>query len=89
MSYLQRFPSSSDDKPMDHYVWGTVEKDTNHSACNTKARLVVKEIKEVFESLPRDTIKNACTKFWSQLDAVVKLKMVILRKLLHLNPNSS
>ena len=64
-------PNSPDCNPMDYYVWGAVEKDTNRSACNTKAELVAK-IKEVFEDLPRDTVRDACARFRSRLEAVVE-----------------
>ena len=64
-------PNSPDCNPMDYYVSGAVEKDTNFSACNTKAELVAK-IKEVFEDLPRDTVRNACARFQSRREAVVE-----------------
>ena len=47
-------------------MWSAVEKASNHSADNTKAKLVTK-IKEVFEDLSRDTVRNSYTKFWSSL----------------------
>lgn len=54
---------------MDYY-WGAVEKDTNHTACNTKIQLIIR-IKEVFLALPRDTVKVACARFQSQIKAML------------------
>ena len=55
------WPTNSPDcNPMDYYVWSAVEKDTNNSACNTKAELMAK-IKEVFEDLPMDTLRDICS----------------------------
>lgn len=53
-------------------VWGgrTVEKDTNHIAYNSKAKLI-DNIKEAFEPLTKDIMKAACARFQSQIETVV------------------
>ena len=45
-------------------------KDTNHTACNTKTQLIDR-IKEAFEGLSKDTVKAACARFQSRIQAVV------------------
>ena len=45
-------PKSPDRNPMDYYVCGAVEKDTNSRASTTKAQLIDR-INFVFETLPR------------------------------------
>lgn len=43
---------------------GSVELLKDHSACNTKAQLIDR-IKEVFEALPMDTVKDTCARLQS------------------------
>ena len=64
-------PNSPDLNPMDYFVWGAVEKDTNHYASNTKAQLLDK-IKTVFEALQRETFASACSMFRSRTQAVIE-----------------
>ena len=45
------------------------EKDTNRRASTTKAQLIDR-IKVVFESLPRETVTSACSRFWSRIETV-------------------
>uniref|UniRef100_A0A8W7Q077 Tc1-like transposase DDE domain-containing protein n=1 Tax=Anopheles coluzzii TaxID=1518534 RepID=A0A8W7Q077_ANOCL len=48
------WPSSSPDlNPMDYFVWGAVERDTNRTSSNTKAQLMAKN-RSVFAALPRE-----------------------------------
>lgn len=63
-------PNSPDLNPMDYFVWGAVEKDTNRTSSNTKAQLMDK-IKTVFEALPRETVASACSRFRSRIEAVI------------------
>ncbi|KAL1117272.1 hypothetical protein AAG570_004598 [Ranatra chinensis] len=63
-------PNSPDLNPMDYFVWGAVEKDTNRSPSNTKAQLMDK-IKTVFAALPRETVASACSRFRSRIEAVI------------------
>ena len=63
-------PNSPDCNPMDYYVWGAVERDTNRTSCNTKTELV-KRVKTVFSRLSKDTVRAACGRFRKRLEAVV------------------
>lgn len=63
-------PNSPDLNPMNYFIWGAVEKDTNHCASNTKAQLMDK-IKLVFEALQRETVASACSRFRSRIEAVI------------------
>ena len=63
-------PNSSYFNPMEYYVWGTVEKDTNRHASTTKAQLIDR-IKIVFEILPTETVTSACSMFRSRIEAVI------------------
>ena len=63
-------PNSPDLSPMDYYVWGAVEKDTNRCASTTKAQLI-NRIKVVFESLPRESVTSACSRFQGPIEAVI------------------
>ena len=63
-------PNSTDLNPMDYYVWGAVEKDTNCCASTTKAQLVDR-IKAVFETLPRECVISICSRFQGQIEAVI------------------
>lgn len=63
-------PNSPDLNPMDYYVWDAVEKDTNRRASTTKAELI-NIIKAVFETLPRESVKSACSRFRGRIEAVI------------------
>jgi hypothetical protein len=63
-------PSSPDCNPMDYFVWGVAERDTNRSPHNTKESLIT-SIKEVFNNFPREDLKLACSRFRSRLEEVV------------------
>lgn len=52
--FLACILNSPDCNFMDYYMWSMVEKETNHSACNAKAKLMAL-IKVVFEDLSIDT----------------------------------
>ena len=45
-------------------------KTTNHSVGNTKTKLVTK-IKEEFEDILQDPVRNGCTKFWSHRETTL------------------
>ena len=55
---------------MDYYIRGAVVKDTNRRASTTKAQLIDR-IKVVFETLPMETVKSACSRFRSRIEAVI------------------
>ena len=63
-------PNSPDFNPMDYYVQGAVEKDTNCRASTAKAQLIDR-IKVVFETLPRETVISACSSFRGRIEAVI------------------
>uniref|UniRef100_A0A182PG36 Tc1-like transposase DDE domain-containing protein n=1 Tax=Anopheles epiroticus TaxID=199890 RepID=A0A182PG36_9DIPT len=65
-------PSSSPYlNPMDYFVWGAVERDTNRTSSNTKAELMPK-IRSVFAALPRETVARACFRFRRRVEAVIE-----------------
>jgi hypothetical protein len=64
-------PSSLDCNPLDYFVWGVAELHVNKTPHTTSDSLVQK-IKEVMGSLERDTVANACRRFWSRIKAVVE-----------------
>uniref|UniRef100_A0A4Y0BF18 Tc1-like transposase DDE domain-containing protein n=1 Tax=Anopheles funestus TaxID=62324 RepID=A0A4Y0BF18_ANOFN len=64
-------PSSPDLNPMDYFVWGAVERDTNRTSSNTKAELMAK-IRSVFAALPRETVARACSRLQRRVEAVIE-----------------
>ena len=65
-------PNSSDLNPMDYYVCGAFEKDTDRRASSTNAQLIDR-IKVVFETLHRETVTSACSRFRSKIEAVIEV----------------
>ena len=65
-----RPPNSPDHNPMDYYVWGTVEKDANRRASTTKVQLIDR-IKAAFETLPKESVASACSRFRGRIGAVI------------------
>ena len=57
-------PNSLNCSPLDYYVSGTVEWETNKSRCHTKDELKVR-ISAAFTNSNKETIKKACRRFWS------------------------
>lgn len=57
--------------PLTVIPWDTIENDTNHFARHIKAKLMAK-IKEAFKEFLKVTVKNACARFQSLLENVVK-----------------
>lgn len=49
----------------------TIEKDTNHTTCNTKVELVAK-IKMLFKDLSKDIMRNAYARFRSHHEMLVE-----------------
>ena len=60
----------SDLNPMDYYVLGADEKNANHCANTTKAQLIDR-IKAVFETILRESVTSACSRFRGQTEAVI------------------
>ena len=63
-------PSSPDLNPLDFFVWGVAERDTNRSLHNTKDSLIG-SIKEVFTNFPREELVHACSRIRSRLEEVI------------------
>lgn len=63
-------PKSLYYNPID-YVWVSVEKETNHTSCNTKSQLIDRITAGWGAVLSRDTVKFACARFQSRIEAVV------------------
>ena len=49
---------------------GDVEKDVNRHDSTTKAHLVDR-IKAVFETLPKESVTSACSRFRGRIEAVI------------------
>ena len=58
--------NSRDCNPLDYYVWGPVEWETNKTRCNTKNELKARII-AAFTNLYKKTVGNGCRRFWSHL----------------------
>jgi hypothetical protein len=56
---------------LDDFVWGISELHINKSPHNTTDSLV-QTIKEVMDSLDRDTMERACKCFWSRIKTLVE-----------------
>ncbi|QQP53588.1 Transposable element tcb2 transposase [Caligus rogercresseyi] len=66
-------PSSPDLNPLDFFVWGVAERDTNRSPHSTKQSLI-NSITEVFANFDRESVVNACSRVRSRLEEVVDAK---------------
>jgi inhibitor of nuclear factor kappa-B kinase subunit alpha len=64
-------PSSPDINPLDYFVWGVVERDTNRTPHTTLKSLKAK-IKEVMTSMNRNMVKRACGSFRKRLSTVIE-----------------
>ena len=64
-------PNSPDLNPMDYFVWGAVDRDTNRTSSNTKAELMAK-IRSVFGALPCETVARACSRFRGRVETVIE-----------------
>ena len=63
-------PSSPDLNPLDFFVWGAAERETNRSPHNTKQSLIT-SIMEVFAKFSREAVVTACSRVRSRLEEVV------------------
>ena len=63
-------PSSPDLNPLDFFVCGAAERDTNRSPHNTKQSLIT-SIMEVFANFSREAVVTACSRVRSRLEEVV------------------
>ncbi|QQP52144.1 Transposable element tcb2 transposase [Caligus rogercresseyi] len=71
-------PSSPDLNPLDFFVWGVAERDTNRSPHSTKQSLI-NSITEVFANFDRESVVNACSRVRSRLEEVVDAKGDFIR----------
>ena len=65
--------SSPDLNPLDFFVCGVAERDTNRSPHNTKQSLI-NPIMEVFANFDREAVVTACRRVRSRLEEVVDPK---------------
>ena len=70
--------SSPDPNPLDFFVWGVAERDTNRSPHNNKQSLI-DPIMEVFANFDRESVINACSRVRSRLEEVVEAKGDFIR----------
>ena len=49
---------------------GTLLRDANRCATTTKAQLI-NRIKAVFETIPRESVTSACSRFRGRIEAVI------------------
>jgi inhibitor of nuclear factor kappa-B kinase subunit alpha len=66
-------PSSPDLNPLDYYVWGVVERETNKHAHNTKDSLKA-AIGDIMANINKDHLINACSRFRSRIEAVIEVE---------------
>ena len=70
-------PSSPDLNPMDYYVWGVVEKETNKRPHSTKESLKA-TILHVMGILQEEPLILACSRFRNRLEAVIEAEGVFI-----------
>ncbi|QQP36462.1 Uncharacterized protein FKW44_021579, partial [Caligus rogercresseyi] len=58
--------------PLDYYVWGVLERESNKRAHNSVVSLKV-SIVEAVASMTMEHLVNACTRFRSRLEAVIEV----------------
>lgn len=63
-------PSSPDLNPMDYYMWGVVERETNKHPHNNLDSLR-QSITDVMTNMDRNQVTKACRRFRSRIEAVV------------------
>ncbi|QQP34905.1 Uncharacterized protein FKW44_022953, partial [Caligus rogercresseyi] len=64
-------PSSPDCKPLDYYVWGVLERESNKRAHNSVVSLKA-FITVAVANMNRKHLVNACARFQSRLEAVIE-----------------
>ena len=62
-------PNLPDWNPLDYYVWGEVEGETNKTLSNTLDKLKARTTAAIF-NLNKETVGNACRKFRNRQEAV-------------------
>jgi len=64
-------PSSPDLNPLDYYVWGILERESNKHAHNTVDSLRT-AILEAVANMDKEFLIKACARFRARLEAVVE-----------------
>ena len=63
-------PSSPDANPLDYYVWGVVERETNKHPHNTITSLT-EAITTVMTNMDKEHLIRACSRFRQRIEAVI------------------
>jgi len=63
-------PSSPDLNPLDFYVWGVVERDSNSHSHNTITALK-SAIVDAMANIPKTHLITACSRFRRRVEAVI------------------
>ena len=66
-------PSSPDLNPLDYYVWGVVERETNKHAHNTKDSLKA-AIGDIMANINKNHLINARSRCRSRIEAVIEVE---------------
>ncbi len=64
-------PNSPDLNPLDYYVWGVLERDSNKSSHQTVEELKA-AIRRAVERMDRTHLINACTRFRARVESVIE-----------------
>ena len=72
-------PSSPDVNPLDFFVWGVAERDTNRSPHNTKDSLI-RSIKDVFTNFHREDVVHACSRVRSRVRRLLQPTAILFDK---------
>ena len=70
--------SSPDPNPLDFFVLGVADRNSNRSPNNTVQSLI-NSIMEVFANFDRESVINACSRVRSRLEEVVEAKGDFIR----------
>lgn len=63
-------PNSPDLNPLDYYMWGVVERETNQRSHNTTDSLKA-AITRVMSKINKDHVMRACQRFRSRIEAII------------------
>ena len=63
-------PSSQDLNPLDYYLWGVVERETNKHPHNTLDSIRA-AITKVMTHMDEDYLIRACKRFWQRNESVI------------------
>lgn len=66
-------PNSPDLNPLDYYVWGIVERQTNKSR-HPNVNSLRAAIEAEFTAMNRDQLKTACSRFRARIKQVIEVQ---------------